>query len=391
MLDLLWLLLPVAAASGWIAARRVSKKASIKQTSPFLANRYIRGLNYLLNEQQDKALEVFIEMIEVDSETVETHLVLGNLFRRRGEVDRAIRIHQNLIARPQLERQHKIQALLELGKDYTKAGLLDRAEGVFRELISLGSDTAEPYKLLRSIYEKEQEWLRAIEVTEKYEKYSRESQSALISQYFCELAQQDLWQSNLTNALANAKKAMSLDKSNVRPSLILSECEKSRGEYKKALGHLMDVLEINPEFFTVVHTRALDIEQAAGDGIGLAKFYEQASKYCDGPSLVRARVDCLIKNQQIDKARSLLDEVFAQRKFTPELMQRYASILERQNTHALPKALTNAIDTMSQVAQDEYLYRCSHCGFKAMSLFWQCPSCHGWTTVQPVDEWMKQN
>ncbi len=391
MLDLLWLLLPVAAASGWVAARRVSKKASGKETSPFLANSYIRGLNYLLNEQQDKALEVFIEMIEVDSETVETHLVLGNLFRRRGEVDRAIRIHQNLIARPQLERQHKIQALLELGKDYTKAGLLDRAEGVFRELISLGSDMAEPYKLLRSIYEKEQEWLRAIEVTEKYEKYSRESQSALISQYYCEVAQQDLWQSNLTSALANAKKAMALDKSNVRPSLILSECEKSRGEYKKALGHLIDVLEINPEFFTVVHPRALDIEQAAGDEIGLSKFYEQASKYCDGPSLVRARVDCLIKNQQIDKARSLLDEVFAQRQFTPELMQRYASIQERQNTNALPRALTNAIDTMSQVAQDEYLYRCTHCGFKAMSLFWQCPSCHGWTTVQPVDDWMKQN
>ena len=133
MQELLLLLLPIAAASGWLAARRSERKqqkACVGETGPV----YFRGLNHLLNEEPDKAIDAFVEMLEVDSDTVETHLALGNLFRRRGEVERAIRIHQNLIARPALTREQRAQALLELGQDYMRAGLFDRAENLFREL-----------------------------------------------------------------------------------------------------------------------------------------------------------------------------------------------------------------------------------------------------------------
>ena len=146
-IDLLWLLLPLAAASGWLAAR-LDQKRHPGRTAKELPSAYFKGLNFLLNEQPDKAIEVFIQMLEVDSDTVETHLALGNLFRRRGEVERAIRIHQNLIARPTLDKHQRSLALLELGQDYLKAGLFDRAENLFLELAEIRLHTEQALRFL---------------------------------------------------------------------------------------------------------------------------------------------------------------------------------------------------------------------------------------------------
>jgi lipopolysaccharide biosynthesis regulator YciM len=390
MLDLIWLLLPVAAASGWVAAKNSSRKKSQNRGSlSFLSERYIRGLNYLLNEQQDKALEFFVEMVEVDSETVETHLVLGSLFRRRGEVDRAIRIHQNLIARPNLERPHKIQALLELGKDYMKAGLLDRAEGVFNELISLGSESSEPYSLLRDIYVQESEWERAIETSRQFERFSKESQDIMISQFYCELAEKDLKQGAVTQAINYAKKAASLDKNNVRTSLILADCACENQDFKKAIQNLSLVMQQDAKFFPVILPVVKDCFHQLGRQEDMAKFLMRAEQNYDSPSLIRAQTDFLIQANKLSDAREILDEIFSEKKFTPELIQSYASLLSLDHTDSLPEPLFKVIDTMAELGQDEFSYRCKQCGFEAMSLFWQCPSCHGWNTVYPIDEWMK--
>ena len=392
MMDLFWLLLPVAAASGWIAAKRSScKKRKQDDCAPFLADRYIQGLNYLLNEQQDKALEIFIEMVEVDSSTVETHLVLGSLFRRRGEVDRAIRIHQNLIARPSLEKAQKIMALLELGKDYMKAGLLDRAEGVFNELIILGPDSSEPYRLLREIYVQESEWDKAIETSRQFERFSKESQSELISQYYCELAEKELSQGSVEPAMAHAKKARGLDKESVRASLILADCARQKQDYKAAIQSLSLVMQQNPTFFPVILPVVKDVYHQLGKQDELAQFLLNAEKTYAGPSLIREQTNFLIQKKKVSEAREILDEVFTERKFTPELIQSYASILSLEHSESLPGPLFKVIDTMAELGQDDFSYRCQKCGFEAMSLFWQCPSCHGWNTVYPIDEWMKQH
>ena len=392
MMDLFWLLLPVAAASGWIAAKRSScKKRKQDDCAPFLADRYIQGLNYLLNEQQDKALEIFIEMVEVDSSTVETHLVLGSLFRRRGEVDRAIRIHQNLIARPSLEKAQKIMALLELGKDYMKAGLLDRAEGVFNELIILGPDSSEPYRLLREIYVQESEWDKAIETSRQFERFSKESQSELISQYYCELAEKELIQGSVEPAMAHAKKARGLDKESVRASLILADCARQKQDYKAAIQSLSLVMQQNPTFFPVILPVVKDVYHQLGKQDELAQFLLNAEKTYAGPSLIREQTNFLIQKKKVSEAREILDEVFTERKFTPELIQSYASILSLEHSESLPGPLFKVIDTMAELGQDDFSYRCQKCGFEAMSLFWQCPSCHGWNTVYPIDEWMKQH
>jgi len=152
--DLLWLLLPLAAASGWWVARLDHQNRPGKGARDF-PSAYFKGLNFLLNEQPDKAIEVFIKVLEVDSETAETHLALGNLFRRRGEVERAIRIHQNLIARPTLDKEQRSQALLELGQDYLKAGLFDRAENLFIELAENRLHSQPALRFLMQIYQQE--------------------------------------------------------------------------------------------------------------------------------------------------------------------------------------------------------------------------------------------
>jgi lipopolysaccharide biosynthesis regulator YciM len=166
MQDLLWLLLPVAVAFGWFAAQRSKGKPGSCSDS-MLGSEYIKGLNYLLNEQQDKAIDVFIRMLEVNSDTVETHLALGNLFRKRGEVDRAIRIHQNLIARTSLSEEQRTDALLELGQDYMKAGLFDRAEALFKELLEHNVHISSALPLLLDIYQQEKDWDNAIAIADQ--------------------------------------------------------------------------------------------------------------------------------------------------------------------------------------------------------------------------------
>src|SRR3990167_5526083 len=169
MINLWPLLLPAAACSSWWLARRhyLTKEGQMENQ---LSREYVVGLNYLLNEQPDKAVDVFIKLLEVDSETVETHLALGSLFRRRGEVDRAIRIHQNLIARPQLSLFQRKEALMALGQDYMSAGVFDRAEHIFLEVVELAGDReVNSLRGLLAIYQQEKAWEKALDVIQKVE------------------------------------------------------------------------------------------------------------------------------------------------------------------------------------------------------------------------------
>src|SRR5713101_7419737 len=191
--DLLWLLLPLAAGSGWLVARFDQKRHAAARDLP---SAYFKGLNFLLNEQPDKAIEIFIQVLEVNSETVETHLALGNLFRRRGEVERAIRIHQNLIARPTLDREQRTYALLELAQDYFKAGLFDRAENLFLELAEIRAHSEQALRLLLSIYQQEKEWDKAIQTGRRLARVAGKSMDGVIAQYYCEQAEQAVGKKN---------------------------------------------------------------------------------------------------------------------------------------------------------------------------------------------------
>ncbi|MGB0713705.1 MAG: tetratricopeptide repeat protein, partial [Gammaproteobacteria bacterium] len=183
----IWFVLPLAMVVGWVIGRRGGTTRP-KGDEACFDTRYFQGLNYVLNEQPDKAIEVFIKMVEVDSDTVETHFALGSLFRRRGEVDRAIRLHQNLIARPNLDRGQRAQALLELGRDYMLAGLFDRAENLFRELVDARFHIRQAYENLVAIYEQEKDWDNAIKAARNLEGRVPRDMRPVIAQFHCEKA-----------------------------------------------------------------------------------------------------------------------------------------------------------------------------------------------------------
>ena len=254
---LLWLLLPVAAASGWFMARREQRRK--EGVTPLdLPTAYFKGLNFLLNEQPDKAIEVFIKVLEVNTDTVETHLALGNLFRRRGEVERAIRIHQNLIARPTLDSEQRSLALLELGQDYFKAGLFDRAENLFTELVETRAHSEQALEMLQQIYKQEKEWDKAIEVCERLARISGEPMSEVIANYLCEEAELEVSKENYTEAAKLVKKAMQQDSNCVRASMILGDLEFKQGRYRQAIQAWSHIEKQDPVFLGEVAQRIRD-------------------------------------------------------------------------------------------------------------------------------------
>ncbi len=253
MIDWWPLLLPAAALSGWWGAHR---QQSIKNNEPSEApwtREYVVGLNYLLNEQSDKAVDLFIKLLEVDSDTVETHLALGSLFRRRGEVDRAIRIHQNLIARPQLSALQRKEALIALGQDYMSAGVFDRAERIFLEVIEL-VDKREVNSLrgLLAIYQQEKEWEKALLILHQLEVASNVRMNAQAAHYHCEIALKALKALDVDKAHQMIKKALGIDEDSVRASLMLADFEMRQGNHRQAIHALKKIHTKDPHFITEI-------------------------------------------------------------------------------------------------------------------------------------------
>src|SRR5690606_16413351 len=237
-------LLILAAGIGW-AYERLGRERDNQPPAPISAD-YIRGLNLVLNRKTDEALELFIQMAKVDDETLETHFALGSLFRRRGEVDRAIRIHQNLIARPNLSRRHRTQALFELGEDYLKAGLLDRAENLFSELAREKAHVEPALENLLLIFEQQKDWEKAIGAARQLESVSGRYLNREIAHYYCELAEKDLEDRNWRSAGRYLRRAAAFDRDAVRVLLLNARLAEGEDDMKRALRHYQRALTIDP-------------------------------------------------------------------------------------------------------------------------------------------------
>lgn len=381
---ILWpLLLPAAAWSGWwVASRHYSKKE--QHNGHDFSREYVVGLNYLLNEQPDKAVDVFIKLLDVDSDTVETHLALGSLFRRRGEVDRAIRIHQNLIARPQLSLQQRKEALLSLGQDYMSAGVFDRAERIFIEVVELGG-TKEISSLqgLLAIYQQEKAWEKALEALKKLEISTGNSLHAQAAHYYCEIATHALKGNAYDKAYAAIKQALSIDKQSVRASLMLANLEIKHGRFKQAIRALKNVPEQDAEFLTeiiapLVHChRELDAMDECVD------YLEQTLAEHPRASVIFEVGEYLRNEKGVDFA---IDFVSGQLRRHPSIRGLNRLIywhLESAQGRVRDK-LQMLYDITSKFLENKPIYRCGHCGFGGKLLHWHCPSCKQWSRMKPI-------
>lgn len=378
---LLFLLLPIAATCGWFVGHSMSNKQSPKL--PHIIRRdYFKGLNYLINEQPDKAVDVFIKLLEVDSDTVETHLALGSLFRRRGEVDRAIRIHQNLIARPQLDKQHRLHALSELGQDYLRAGVLDRAERLFLELVRLGEENQSSLRFLLNIYQQEKDWSKAIEIAKKLQLLG-EPMHATIAQYYCELAEQMLDKGRISQALMYLKRAQVADNACVRASLIRARIESESQNYKESIRFYKRVIAQDPNYISEIVSPLAECYQKLNEEKKLVAYLENCLVTHPRISLVLAISDYLQRQHGQKVAIEFIANKIQQQPSLRGLNHLVRLYLLNSTGDAKEKLLILK-NFMNKLLTDKPIYRCEHCGFSGRTLYWLCPSCHHWSTVKPL-------
>ena len=380
MPEMYWLLLLSAGVAGWFLAQIFYKNRS----KPKIPGEYLKGLNYLLNEQPDKALEVFIDLVDVDTETVETHLVLGNMFRRRGEVDRAIRIHQNLIARPTLEAVDKSTALLELAKDYLKAGLLDRAETLLNDVIEIGMQTEEAYPLLLGLYEQEKEWSMAIETTKKLEKVQGIKMNHITAHYYCELGEAahraDDGDENEAKKLA--KKALSYDKDCARASVLLGNIAMRQQNYKSAIKFYKAVAEQKPEYLPEVFMDLRKAFMGQGDSAGFKQFL----KGIKDSNLSGITFSNLLNdlNEKDEDKQNILECLLEKPELSLLEVNEFLKSKHHQREIIDENGLSKIQESVESLIKDRSTHQCKQCGFHGKLLYWQCPGCHSWGTVVPI-------
>lgn len=375
-----WLLgIPIFFSLGWIAAR-VDIKQLISE-SRSLPSGYFKGLNFLLNEQPDKAIDAFIEVVKLDPETVELHFALGNLFRRRGETERAIRIHQNLLARPDLPLEYQVHSQYELGQDYLKAGLLDRAEEAFNKLVET-QYSAQARRALLEIYQREKEWTRAIEAAIALQESGAGSRQKEIAQFYCELAQDELVHTHPDAALEMLEKALAADRKNVRATMLMGDAYLAKGDTEAALLTWRRVEHQSVPHVALVAQRLMDGYRTLGrpqEGVNLLKNYLADASSID---LIEVVFKATLELNGVDAANQLVSDELRR---TPTLLG-LDKLLEARLLNARPEVrpeLSLVKNLVHGYAQKLARYQCAHCGFKARQFYWQCPGCSQWETYPP--------
>ena len=379
----LWffLLLPVAAVTGWVVGRRGGERHSTTQVSR-LSTTYFRGLNYLLNEQPDKAIELFLHIAELDKDTFETQVALGHLFRRRGEVDRAIRLHQALVQRPGLSDAQKVQALLALGEDYMKSGLLDRAETVFSDLVDLDMRAPLALRHLINIYQSEREWDKAIENAQRYEAATGESMGKLIGQFECELADRHRASGDIAGARAAVARAYQADANSVRAGMLEGRLEIESGNDAAAIRSFERVARTDPDYLPEVMPALLSCYESTGDRSGARAFLAEMCEHYRGIAPVLALTRMVDSQDGVAAARAYLAKELKDR----PSVRGQAALMELSIAEgADPLATLHDLkDITEQLLVRNPSYRCNQCGFGARSHHWQCPSCKAWGSVKPL-------
>ena len=376
-----FLFLPVAALCGWVIGRRGGQRHGENQVSR-LSSTYFRGLNYLLGEEPDKAIELFLHIAELDKETFETQLALGHLFRRRGEVDRAIRLHQGLANRSDLADAQRVQALLALGEDYMKSGLLDRAETVFTDLAKLDQRAPQALKHLIGIYQAERDWQKAIDNATRYEQVTDEPMGKLIGQFECELAERYRAAGWLDEARAAIARANAADAMSVRAGIIEGRLESDFGNDAAAVRAFERAARNDPDYLPEILGQLVKNYRNVGDLAGARAFLAEMTEHYRGIAPVLALARLMEEQEGAGPARAYLGR---QLKDRPSVRGESALIDLTLAEGADPVATLQDLKHITdQLLVRNPAYRCTRCGFGARTHHWQCPSCKEWGTVKPL-------
>ncbi|CAH8195114.1 lipopolysaccharide assembly protein LapB [Vibrio aestuarianus] len=383
MLEILFLLLPIAAAYGWYMGNRSAQQDKQKHSHQ-ISRQYVTGLNLLLSDQSDKAVDHFIELLQVDNETIDTHLALGNLFRSRGEVDRAIRIHQNLISRSSLTIDQKNLALQQLAKDYMVSGFLDRAERIFEQLVDEPEHREGALQQLVAIYQQTREWHKAIDYAYDLVKLGRKRMRSVIAHFWCELAMQEKADGNDSKAIQNFKKALSEDPKCVRATISLGKLYLEREDYQHTIKYMQMVLEQDIDFIGEILPTLADCYHHIGQEQHLVEFLRECIEKEAGVSAELMLAQLVAQHEGVGAAQDLLTRQLVKN----PTMKGFYRLIDYHLADAEEGRAKDSLSTLQKLVGEQLKvkphYRCRKCGFSTHSLYWHCPSCKNWGSIKPI-------
>lgn len=375
------ILLPIAVFSGYRVGKKQSSESGTQSSS--LSSNYIKGLNYLLNEQPDKAVDTFIDLLQVDMDTVDTHMALGHLFRKRGEVDRAIRLHQNIIARPQLSKKNHNQALYELAVDYQAVGMYDRASNLFNKLLAEPKHKKDSLHQLLNIYQATRDWEQAANTAEQLEIVMGEKQSKAIAHYYCELATEKKDQKDIKSALAIIKKAMAANPNSVRASLLQGDLYFEDANYKAAIKSYSRLLEQDIAFLPEALENLKQAFLNKKDEKGYFKFLQQSLEKGAGVSAL-IELSILLQKEKGDKAAAELIGGYLKDKPSLKGLHQLISLHVEHAQETAKPSLQLLDGIVEKLVERKPRYVCHNCGFNGRIIHWQCPSCKDWSSIKPI-------
>ena len=381
----IWLLslVLVAILIGWVVGRWMhSGKKYSSSDSINYSESYIKGLNYLLTDDSQKAIETFSELIKVNADTVETHVVLGNLFRSKGEVDQAIKIHQNLLARPDLSRKQRNMVIGELANDYLKAGLLDRAEKLFKEMIQLKPDDLSPYRKLLDLYITEKSWDEAIKCAQIIYDRGDSGAAVILSHCHCELADSAMKIGNNKLVRESLAKALDIDQACVRAALLLIKHHLNLNNVGVAKKIFRQLTRSNSQYMNLYIAPAKEIYARSNESNAYQVFLQEQYQKMPSTRLAIALIEHYASINQIEKARQFLSDVLKQ---SPsfEAFEFALRFLKSDPAHLSEtwKSLSTFLLSIQNMKTE---YVCSLCGYESHAIQWNCPSCRNWSTMKPV-------
>jgi len=379
-IELWWLLaFPLFFLLGWMAAR-IDIRHVVRE-SRSLPRSYLSGLNFLLNEQPDKAIDAFIEAVRIDPDTVELHFALGSLFRRRGETERAIRMHQHLVDREDLGEEQRTQALSELGQDYLKAGLLDRAEAAFQRLRGTRLEDLALRNLLE-IYQQEKDWKKAISVAEALPDHETVWWRKEMANFHCELAENAMAESRYDEAAQFVDQALAVNPRSVRASLLKGDLHLKADRLDAAIEAWKRIESQDAAYLALVAERIMSTHEKLGraeQGLELLKAMLARHASLD---LLDTVFEAALKQQGPKAAYDLVREELRR---NPTLLG--LDKLLQAAIMTAPVELRTDVELVRQLVHGHTRrvarYRCDSCGFKARQFYWRCPACGGWETTPP--------
>ncbi|WP_420065851.1 lipopolysaccharide assembly protein LapB [Pectobacterium colocasium] len=383
MLELLFLLLPVAAAYGWYMGRR-SAQQDKDQESNRLSREYVTGVNFLLSNQQDKAVELFLDMLKDDSNTFEAHLTLGNLFRSRGEVDRAIRIHQALTESASLTFEQRLLAVQQLGRDYMVAGLYDRAEESFNQLVDEEDFRRSALQQLLQIYQATSDWPTAIDVAEKLVKMGKDQLRVDIAHFYCELALLAMGSDDLDKALTLLKKGATADSQCARASIMMGRIYMAQQDYSRAVDALRQVIKQDKDLVSETLPMLQECYQYLDKPLDWANFLKRCVEENTGATAELMLADILEREEGAEVAQAYINRQL-QRHPTMRVFHRLMDFhLHEAEDGRTKENLQGLRDMVGEQIRTKPRYSCRKCGFTSQSLYWQCPSCRTWASIKPI-------